>query len=321
MNTNKEKLLKGMMIATWQMSLDGVKKGSRLLDDGASLDTAVIEAIKTVEDNPNFVSVGYGGLPNQYGEVELDAGYMDGDSLGAGAVITVKNIRNPIEVAADLSKRKRNCVLAGNGAEQYARENGFPFRNMLTEASFCRYLEERDKWTAKKNTRAYEGHDTVCVIGQEPAGRLVCGVSTSGLYMKDPGRVGDSPLIGSGFYADSRAGAAAATGVGEDIMKGCLSFAIVEKLKQGIPVQQACEESLFSHLEAMEERGYGNKGMSVIAMDRSGYVGAATTLKEFPFVVSWKGICRIYIASWDAEGRTHRVFLPDAEELKRCGAD
>src|SRR5699024_4367396 len=99
---------------------------------------------------------------------------------------------------------------------KYASYEGLPCRNMLTESSRKRYEEEKKEQMKEEERRAYEGHDTVCIIGRSREGSMACGVSTSGLYMKEPGRVGDSPFIGSGFYADSEAGAAAATGMGED---------------------------------------------------------------------------------------------------------
>lgn len=271
----------GQMISTWRMSQEGLSLGNQILKEKNDLGEAIVRAVKCVEDNPAYVSVGYGGLPNREGQVELDAAYMDGDTLGTGAVISVKNLKNPIEAAYRLSKKKTNCILAGEGAEKYASYEGLLYQNMLTESSRKRYKEEL-KASNQGGIKAYEGHDTVCVIGRSREGSLACGVSTSGLYMKEPGRVGDSPLIGSGFYADSEAGAAAATGMGEDIMKGCLSFAIVEKMRSGMNVQEACEKALMEHWRRLERRGYKNRGISVIAMDHQGNTGAATTLEEFP---------------------------------------
>lgn len=311
---------KGRMVSTWKMSLEGLKKGSRLLQEGKPVHEAILCAVREVEDNENYVSVGYGGLPNREGQVELDAAYMDGDTLGCGAVMAVKDVKNPIETAYKLSLKNRSCILAGGGAERYAERNGAKRQNMLTENSRNRYLREKDQGAEKATARAYEGHDTVCVIGRQGT-HLACGVSTSGLYMKEPGRVGDSPLIGSGFYADSQAGAAAATGAGEDIMKGCLSFAIVEKMREGMEVQKACELCLEQHVKRLEKRGYQDGGMSVIAMDPDGNAGAATTLEEFPFVVAGEDSCQVLIASRNRETGKQVLFSPDEEWLKNSRAD
>lgn len=320
MNIVIERPPRGTMISTWRMSYQGLTEAGKLLVSGSTLPEAILHSVKSVEDNEKYVSVGYGGLPNREGEVELDAAYMDGNTLEVGAVMAVKQIKNPIEVAYDLSNKKRSSVLVGTGAEMYARQRGFAFKNMLTESSFQRYLKERTLDKDEEKRTAYEGHDTVCVIWRSGE-HIACGVSTSGLYMKYPGRIGDSPLVGSGFYADSSAGAAAATGVGEDIMKGCLSFAITEKIRAGVAVQEACEQCLLQHLRRLETLGYGNGGMSVIAMDKEGNTGAATTLSAFPFVISDGKECKIYIASRNQENGEHKIFIPDSQWLERCSAD
>lgn len=219
------------MISTWKMSLLGMKRAAPLLKRNVPVHEAILMAVKTVEDDPAISSVGYGGLPNLNGEVELDAAYMNGDTLGFGGVMSVKNIKNPIEVAFDLSHYQRNCLLSDIGATRYAQSKGFAFQNMLSPESKKRY-DQTDKMRDSEMLEAYKEHDTVCVIGMDHRRSMACGVSTSGLFLKMPGRVGDSPIIGSGLYADSEVGCAAATGVGEDIMKGCLSFSICRENAQ-----------------------------------------------------------------------------------------
>ena len=287
--------MKGYLVATWKMAFESIQKGQNLLKEGATIHKAVIEAVKTVENNPLYHSVGYGALPNCDGEVELDAAYMDGDTLGFGGVMGVKNIKNPIEVAYDLCHYKRNSLLTAGGAEEYARKRGYEFSDMLTDETKMRY-EEQPKNIDMEQLEAYGGHDTVCIIGNNGSS-IACGVSTSGLFMKLPGRVGDSPLIGSGCYADSEIGAAAATGVGEDIMKGCLSFAIVEKLKHQVPVQQACEDVLNEHIARLNRSGHCPSSISRIAMVMDHNIGATTNQNAFPFVVGdMEGNTVLYIA-------------------------
>ncbi len=307
------------MISTWKMSYEGMRQAVDLLANGEPISNAIITVVKSVEDNPSYVSVGYGGLPNIEGEVELDAAYMDGDTLGFGGIISVRDIKNPIEVAYSLSKYKRNSLLAGEGANKYARSNGFEFRNMLTESTKKRF-DAADKNVDTELLEAYGGHDTVCVIGQDVRGSMACGVSTSGLFLKRPGRVGDSPCIGSGVYADSEVGCAAATGVGEDIMKGCLSYGIVEKMRQGMDVQRACEVVLDEHLKRFERCGHKAGSISVIAMDHYGNAGSATNKMAFPFVVNRiDGKCQIYVAS--KENNNHRIFKPDKDWLEAYTGD
>lgn len=313
--------LKGQIAATWKMAYDGVCGAQKLLEEGKTVHQAIIHAVKAVEDNPDYVSVGFGGLPNIDGEVELDAAYMNGDTLGIGGVIEVKDLKNPIEVAYDLSKYQRNCLLSGEGAATYARRNGFAFCNMNTKKSMSRYWEEKKRDIDMEVLEAYKGHDTVCVIGKRRGEKTIaCGVSTSGLFLKHPGRVGDSPVIGSGFYADSDVGSAAATGVGEDIMKGCLSFAIVERMRMGMGVQMACEEALTSHITNMEKKGHRAASISVIAMDSDNRVGAATNMEYFPFVVGdMAGGCQIYMASF-RDGKTD-IWKPDDRWLEAYEGD
>ena len=275
--------MKHAMLATWAMSYEGVKKGFHTLLQTENLEQAIADAITLVEDEPSFTSVGYGGLPNRNGTVELDAAYMNGDTLGFGAVMGVENVKNPILVAQSLSHYRRSNVLCGHGAELYAQKFGFQFANMLTPESQKAWEEKCKKEFNPDHISSYdEGHDTVCVIGKYDT-HMEAGVSTSGLYMKHPGRVGDSPIIGSGLYCDNEAGGAAATGVGEDIMKGCLSYEIVRLLKQGVPVQNACEQAMQEHVLAFQRRGLSYGSMSVLAMDRHGNFGAASTI-PFPFV-------------------------------------
>ncbi|HPW53225.1 MAG TPA: N(4)-(beta-N-acetylglucosaminyl)-L-asparaginase [Erysipelotrichaceae bacterium] len=260
------------LISTWKMSYRKMSEVKEMLKRKYSLQEIIEAVIMAVEDNPDFQSVGYGGLPNSEGIVELDAGYMDGDSLAFGAISGVRNIKNPILVASSLIKGKTNNYLTARGAEKYAKEKGFKSRRMLTEKAREKYQNR-----VKENS-----HDTICVIGRDLNGSMAVGVSTSGLFMKHPGRVGDSPIIGSGYYCDSQIGGAAATGIGEDIMRGCLSAAIVNYMRQGLNAQKACQEALFSYLKRVNNEP---KAISLIALDKDGNYGACSTLPDFPFVI------------------------------------
>jgi|GEM_PF-939128 len=200
------------MISTWKMSYDGMLKAKDILQQDGSVQAAILAAIQDVEAREEFISVGHGGLPNAQGHVQLDSAYMNGNTLGFGGIIEVENVESPIAVAAKLSDYKVNCLLSGKGAEAFAQEEGFAFQNHMTPQSKKRW---QDKQKEDMELKAYEGHDTVCVLGK-CQDELAAGVSTSGLFMKHEGRVGDSPIIGSGFYSDALYGSAAATGLGED---------------------------------------------------------------------------------------------------------
>jgi isoaspartyl peptidase/L-asparaginase-like protein (Ntn-hydrolase superfamily) len=272
------------ILAAWAMSLDGVKAAYELLTNSGDVSGAVKKAVNIVEDNPEFSSVGYGGLPNREGDVELDAAYMDGSTGYYGGILGAKGIAHPIDAAIELSKRHMNCLLSGAGAEHFARVQGFQFKNMLTPESKKRWEEELSK-EREHLPGAYRGHDTVCVIAAREK-HIAAGVSTSGLFMKDPGRIGDSPIVGAGLYADSAAGAASATGVGEDIIRGCLSYETVRLMEQGRAAQDACKEALAAYLARMSRKGFTPKDISLIALGADGSFGGATNLKDggFTFV-------------------------------------
>ena len=272
------------VIATWRMAHDGVKKASQLLQANGTAGDAVEALIKTVEAYPYYKSVGYGGLPNENGEVEMDAAFMDGDTLAQGAVAGIHQVLHAVSVARALSHDHYNSFLVGQGATQYAQLNGFEMRNMLTDRAKKRW-EKRRVELADAKIKPYDGHDTVGAITLAPTGSMAAATSTSGLFMKRPGRVGDSPLSGSGFYVDSDIGGAAATGLGEDIMKGCLSYEIVRRMGEGRTPQEACDEAVYPFIEKLKRR-YGKAGeFSLIALDRAGNWGVATNV-EFTFSVA-----------------------------------
>lgn len=272
------------MIGTWKMACEGIAKAAPLLKAGAPLTEVIGTAVRAVEDNPAYHSVGFSGLPNRECVVELDASYMDGDTLGFGGVMGVHQIQNPIDVAIDLCGKDVNCLLCGTGAEQYAQHRGFAFRNLLTPETIARWEQERQN-LQKEELKAYDGHDTVCMIAKSGP-HMATGVSTSGLFMKHPGRVGDSPIIGSGFYCDSKSGGAVCTGMGEDVMRGCLAYEVVRRMEQGVHPQQACEAVVAEHLERrLRPRGTQDGCLGVLAMNAEGEFGVSTNLPEFAFAV------------------------------------
>lgn len=271
------------MIGTWRMAYEGLSKGMDLLSEGGKSADAIETAVKEVENYPFFKSVGYGGLPNANGLVEMDAGFMNGDTFEVGAVMGISDVKNPIAVARSLSHEHYNSVLVGAGASQYATLNNFERKNMLTERAH-KIWEKRKQEIVEKNLSPYDGHDTVGMISLDQMGSIAVGTSTSGLFMKKPGRTGDTALVGDGFYADSEIGGAAATGLGEDIMKGCLCYEIVRLMGTGLTPQNACDQAVYSFTKKLEQR-YGKIGeFSLVALDKDGNWGVATNV-EFTFAV------------------------------------
>ncbi len=276
------------MIATWRMALEGVSEAGKLLQEGKSSGEAIEHAIRCVEDFPYYKSVGYGGLPNEEMVVELDAGYMDGSTMAMGAVAGIKDFANPISIAKELSKDTVNCVLVAEGAEKYASKKGFERKTMLTDRAKIHY-RKRIKILKEEELKPYDGHDTVGEVALDSQGKIVAGTSTSGLFMKKAGRIGDSPIVGGGFYADSEVGGATATGLGEDLMKGCISYEIVRKMKGGLSPQEACQKTV-NELDAKLKKSRGFAGdLSVVAIDKDANFGCATNIKNFSFVVYRQG--------------------------------
>lgn len=304
------------IIATWEMAYNGVVKGNELLKNNGQAADAIEVAIKDVEENPNYTSVGYGGLPNEHGEVEMDAAFMDGDTLSIGAIAGIKDFKNPISIAKRLSEEKYNNFLVGSGAEEFAHLNGFERKNMLTEKSKLSWIEKK-KEVASTGLNAYDGHDTVCMVSMDSNNSLVVGTSTSGLFMKRKGRVGDSPVAGCGFYADSNIGGAAATGLGEDITKGCISYEIVRLMEEGYTPQDACDLAINKFTEKYKEKnGKSPRHISVIAMNNKYEWGAGTNLDGYTFVVATdKEDSTIYSTKY-VEGKTIIEKVDKVKEIE-----
>lgn len=239
----------------------GFADGMRLLRRGGSALDAVEAAIRCVESHPADHSVGYGGLPNIVGEVELDASLMDGRWLEAGAVCAVHGYEHAISLARQVMRRLPHVLLASAGAERLAREAGMTRRRLLTaraKATFDRKvgagLRGRSRRLAARvraatrdpqvAARAEDYFGTVNVIARDRRGSLASGVSTSGWAWKYPGRVGDSPLIGAGNYADNRYGACACTGYGEMAIRCNTAHSVVLYMKMRLSLERAGREAM-----------------------------------------------------------------------------
>ena len=273
------------IIATWRMAAEGVGKAAEILKNGGDAGDAIETAVKEVEDFPYYKSVGYGGLPNEEMEVELDAAYMDGDTLDIGAVAAIRDFANPVSIARRLSKEKVNNLLVGEGAEKFAHKEGFERKNMLTDRAKIHYRNRVKEITAQE-IKPYAGHDTVGMVCLDEKGKMTSATSTSGLFMKKKGRVGDSPISGSGFYVDSKVGGASATGLGEDVMKGCVSYEIVRLMRDGLHPQESCEKAVAMFDRELKERRGQAGDMSLIAMNNKGEWGVATNIEGFSFAVA-----------------------------------
>ena len=264
-----------IVVSTWRFGLASNQPAWKILKSGGSALDAVVRGVEVAERDPAIKSVGFGGYPNAEGEVEVDAAVMDGRTLGYGAVAGLGNIATPTAVARRVMEKTDHVLLVGDGALKFARSQGFEESNMLTEQG----REAWEKWKRERTGPPADAHDTIGMIALDESGNLAAACTTSGAAFKLPGRVGDSPLIGSGLYADNDAGAAVATGRGEEIVRTCGSFAVVEHMRQGKSPQEACE-AVVQHLIARvpSARPYQ---MAYIAIDKYGNWGAAAARSGF----------------------------------------
>jgi isoaspartyl peptidase/L-asparaginase-like protein (Ntn-hydrolase superfamily) len=258
--------------------------------NGADLLTAMEHGLAAAEYDPTLMAIGLGSLPNADGELELDAAIMDGKDLNAGAVCAVRGIVPAISIARKVMDKTPHVMLAGDQARRFAIEHGFKPTNLMTEANIASYAENFEE--AGKLDREYvhsSGEhygDTVTILGWED-GHVASASSTSGLSWKIPGRVGDSPIIGAGVYADDEVGCAGATGWGEELWKAVASFRAAEWMRNGKSPQEACDIVV----DQMMRRQPNSHVMAcvVIAMNNRGEFGAANTKGDFPLWVCTDG--------------------------------
>jgi isoaspartyl peptidase/L-asparaginase-like protein (Ntn-hydrolase superfamily) len=281
------------VVATWPFGRIAVEAAAPLLEKGGPALDAALAGAQAVEDDPAVNSVGHGGLPNAVGVVQLDACVMDGRTLACGGVAALENVRHAAAVARRVMARTPCVLLAGEGARTFALQEGFPLAELLTPASLAEWERRRPKEgrpAAPPPGSPPGGHDTVTVLALDASGSLAGACSTSGLAHKLPGRVGDSPLIGAGLYVDDAAGAAGATGVGEEIIRVGASLLIVEAMRAGRGPQEACEEAVWRVNATAARRGEEPARVAVLALDPRGRVGAACTAPtHFQYAVARPG--------------------------------
>jgi len=238
--------------------LEATRLAYQMMRDGADPVDAVVAGVNLVENDPNDTSVGYGGLPNELGVVELDAAVMHGPSHQAGSVASLRNIKNPASVAKLVMRQTDHVLLVGEGALEFAKAQGFPEENLLTERARKIWLywkqsrSEDDDWLTppddeldpdvRKFFKRPTG--TIHCAGMNAAGDISCCTTTSGLAFKIPGRVGDSPIIGAGLYVDNAIGSCGSTGRGEANLQNLCSFAAVELMRSGMSPKEAGLEVL-----------------------------------------------------------------------------
>ena len=273
-----------IVISTWNHGIAANQAAMDVIQSGGKAIDAVEAGVRIPESDPEMRSVGYGGLPDRDGQVTLDACIMD-ETGNCGAVSYLQHIKNPISVARKVMDETPHVMLSGQGALDFAIEQGFKKENLLTKEAEKRWKEwlKESKYQPIVNI---ENHDTIGMLAIDEKGNISGACTTSGLAWKMNGRVGDSPIIGAGMYVDNEVGGACATGLGELVMKTLGSFLIVELMRQGYSPQAACEEAV---LRIVSKQQYKDMQVGYLAIDKQGNYGAYAIHPGFNYALHLNG--------------------------------
>jgi len=277
-----------IILSTWNFGLPANEVAIKALSDGGNAMDAAEAGARHAETDEQNNSVGYGGLPDENGNVTLDACVMDSNG-NAGSVAFIQNIKHPVSVARKVMEETKHVMLVGEGARQFAVSKGFKEIDLLTAKSkkeWKKWLKERREMTP------HETHDTISVLVQDKNGDLAGACTTSGWAYKMHGRVGDSPIIGAGLFVDNEVGSAAATGLGEEVIKTTGSFLVVELMRQGYSPNEACSEALNRVIKA--HNGNPDFQIGYIALRKDGQAGAACLKWSFDYALAKNGVNKLH---------------------------
>ncbi|SKB74756.1 N4-(beta-N-acetylglucosaminyl)-L-asparaginase [Parapedobacter luteus] len=287
---------KPIVVSTWDFGVAANKAAWDILKAGGSALDAVEAGARVPEADLANMTVGKGGYPDRDGHVTLDACIMD-DKGNCGSVAALENIAHPISVARMVMEKTPHVMLVGEGALQFAIENGFKQETLLTpegEKAWKDWLKEKKyepvinienkSFTAEKLPGNQYNHDTIGILALDIAGNLSGACTTSGMAFKMRGRVGDSPIIGAGLYVDNEVGGATATGVGEEVIRTVGSFLVVELMRQGRSPQEACREAVERLIKKKPDTAK-NIQVGFLALNKNGEYGAFSLQKGFSYAV------------------------------------
>ncbi len=286
-----------IVISTWDAGLEANRAAWTILSSkGAALD-AVEAGVRVTEDSKSCC-VGLSGNPDRDGIVTLDACIMD-HHFNCGSVAFLERIKHPISVARRVMEKTPHVMLVGDGAQAFAVSEGFPLEEQKLSDDARKNYEEWLKKSEYKpkvnieNTGSHgpsmpaispENHDTIGMVAMDAAGNLSGSCTTSGMAFKMRGRLGDSPIIGSGLYVDNEVGAVAATGQGEDVIRVCGSYAVVEYMRQGMEPEQACRKAI-EKIAAIKGAQAKSIQVCFVALNKKGVAGGFALQKGFTYAV------------------------------------
>lgn len=285
-----------LIVSTWPFGKPANEKALETLRSGGSGLDAIEQGIRVTESDPTNRSVGLAGIPNAAGIVQLDACIMSGPGHRGGSVGAVSGFQHPISIARGVMERTKHVMLVSEGAESFAAQHGYergPKVSAKEKAAWKKWLKEEAAkvQAAKAESKLKRNHDTIALIALLPDGNVFGGCSTSGWGYKLPGRLGDSPILGSGLYVDNEVGAAGATGLGENVMRYCGSFLVVEFMRQGLHPQDACIETI-KRIARLDPKGF-DLAINFIALDKQGRFGAAGTGTGFEYAVTTNAFSKV----------------------------
>lgn len=272
-----------IVVSTWEHGLAANEAAWQVLAKGGRALDAVETGVRVPEADPKVRTVGYGGYPDRDGIVTLDACIMD-EHMNCGSVAFLQNIKHPISVARLVMEKTPHVMLVGEGAKQFALQQGFKEENLLTaesEADWKAWLKDQ-----KIQQINIENHDTIGMLAMDAAGNLSGACTTSGAAYKMHGRVGDSPLIGAGLYVDNDIGAATATGMGELMIKTVGSHLVVELMRQGASPEEACKQAVLRIARKLGD--YAQFQVGFLALNKQGQYGAYGIQPGFNYAVQNK---------------------------------
>jgi N4-(beta-N-acetylglucosaminyl)-L-asparaginase len=271
-----------IILSTWNFGLQANEAAWKILSKNGNALDAVEAAARVPEGDVNNTTVGIGGAPDREGKVTLDACIMD-EKGNCGSVAFLENIVHPISVARMVMEKTPHIMLVGDGALQFALENGFKKENLLTGQSKKAYKEWKKKEQYKPIANI-ENHDTIGTIALDASGNLSGACTTSGMAYKLRGRVGDSPIIGAGLFVDNEVGAATSTGVGEEVIRIVGSHLVVELMRQGLSPGDACKEAV-SRIVKKNPTKAKEMQVGFLALNKNGDHGAFCLLTGFNYAV------------------------------------
>lgn len=285
LETINEVYKEGLVISTWPFGMKANEAAWKVIGSGGRALDAVEQGVMVAENDPKSTSVGLSAFPDRDGFVTLDACIMD-EKANAGSVCFVQQVKNPISLARRVMEKTPHVIISGEGALQFAKEEGFPIEKKKLSSFAKKAYKEWLKKSDYKPVINVEVHDTIGMVAIDKSGNLSGACTTSGLAYKMHGRVGDSPIIGAGLFVDNEVGAATATGLGEAVLKTLGSFLIVELMRQGASPQAACEEAV---KRIVNKYPYKEFQVCYLAINKLGETGAYSIQPGFEYSLNKAG--------------------------------